>query len=613
MKKNKKLIIIVAILLVGIGLSLAYFMASVIFNGNGAKASGKTAVVEGATLDIDGTLTFNDLSIYPGHKTVSGIVGTAKGDNVLIPYDIIWEGSNSLNTDLNYIVYKSLESVNVETECENKTKVKDGKQYLSEECTISNIDGLDIVNTGTISGNTEQSEIVIVNSEFINATSEGNKVYYYVVIEYPNKEESQNNDLTGSFSGEIKVEINDATPDITIAKIYQENEEKTDYDETNEIPSLEEYVFNEELSTCTNKAIPTWDTSDNSLIVNALSESGTKCNVYFKHKPTGKDTLAKLFPDYQALDSGTNLSTNENGVIEVTGVDTANHEKTLYTAEDNDGVSYFFRGQASDNWVQFANMRWRIIRINGDGTIRMIFQCNGKDCVTTTGEGTNAKSNIEYQKNPYGDNTYVGYYNKASGSSSYSDAHSGSTPSTIAGEVNSWHTTSGLSGYAKYIDTDAGFCNDRQIKCGVDPKTFVENRSKAKGAKVDEVNAEAYTRDLFTSSGAKKGNQKLRSPVGLITADEVALAGGFYGTVNQSYYLYTNENYWTMSPSYFGSGAFVFPMQNNGYFDHNTYVIYKFGVRPVINLKSTTTFKTEHDNLGDPGTVNNPYVVDTSN
>ena len=110
------------------------------------------------------------------------------------------------------------------------------------------------------------------------------------------------------------------------------------------------------------------------------------------------------------------------------------------------------------------------------------------------------------------------------------------------------------------------------------------------------------TNDLFTVSGSSKGNQELAYPIGLITSDEVVLAGGFGGRNNTSYYLYTNQTYWTMSPSGFnGSNASVFRVPSSGYltsFNVNS----AWGVRPVINLKADVT-------ISGSGTASSPYVV----
>ena len=80
----------------------------------------------------------------------------------------------------------------------------------------------------------------------------------------------------------------------------------------------------------------------------------------------------------------------------------------LYMAEDDEGESYYYRGAVRNNYVSFAGFLWRIIRRNGDGSVRMIY--SGKS-VSDTG----ASITIGYSKfnNKYWDPTYVGYkYNE---------------------------------------------------------------------------------------------------------------------------------------------------------------------------------------------------------
>ena len=99
------------------------------------------------------------------------------------------------------------------------------------------------------------------------------------------------------------------------------------------------------------------------------------------------------------------------------------------------------------------------------------------------------------------------------------------------------------------------------------------------------------------------GNGKLTYPIGLITGDEIVYAGGKYGTSNIEYYLYTNQYWWTMSPSrFFTTYATVEDMYSNGKFDAND-VSYSFGIRPVISLASTNKVSS-----GD-GKSTSPYVV----
>ncbi len=432
--------------------------------------------------------------------------------------------------------------------------------------------------------------------------------------------------------------------DLNIIAMFKKDDEETGYQPVDEIPA-NGYVIDDSMSYCKEPDreddIKNILNYENGKLIVDFTKKGTKCYLYFKKLD---NTLANLLKDFTTTDTGTNFSTNKiTGVSKVTGPGIGNNGNILYKAEDNDGVSYFFRGQAPNNWVQFANMRWRIIRINGDGSIRIIFQCTGVNCTNITGVETNVESNVAYNTQSR-DNTYVGYYYGKAGASSYAEAHTNlaSNPSTIAVKVNDWYKKN-LADYEDYIDPNAGFCNDRQkvtgvnssynsgtgygtsptsyamwgrvakssgyrqeqlatLKCGVNAATTETQETSV------DVDDKLYQRDLFTKKESKKGNQILDYPIGLITADEVLLAGGFRGTGNSNYFLYTNEYYWTMSPMSMADGSTVimFYVSGDGSLGFTNAGSTFVGVRPVINLKADTIFVP-----GGEGTIDNPYVVVT--
>ena len=91
---------------------------------------------------------------------------------------------------------------------------------------------------------------------------------------------------------------------------------------------------------------------------------------------------------------------------------------------------------------------------------------------------------------------------------------------------------------------------------------------------------------MYTTSTSGKGNEELTNPVGLITADEVAMAGGVWAIGNTSYYLYNNENYWTFSPYQVDSENFadVFVLSSSGALINNSVQIYISLFRQIYSI-----------------------------
>ena len=573
--KNKRLMIVVGVLLLIVGVSFAYFVSSVLINGDGAKTKLNTASINGATIEVRGTLSFNDLEIYPGHQTISGIELTATGEGEFIPYNLVWKGTNSLNTPLRFEIYRSDNEIEVDATCNKTTKIENGVQILAEECSITNKDSLgSSINKGTINKNSEKE--ILSNAEFITTSKEGKKVYYYVILEYPNLEEEQNIDIGGSFKGEVTVEENNISADVTIASIYKE--EDGEYKQISNIPE-EGYILNEERSTCNNNAKPKWDKETNNLEISNLKESGTECNLYFDKQLTGSETILGNITVNSGTPNFVNASTTDEGVYQVSD--------GMYG-----GYSYYWRGAATNNYVKFGGFCWRIIRINGDGSIRLIYDgatCHANGTSTTESIAVTGQS---YNPN-YDRNEYVGYTYTTG-----SQRTTSGTASNLKTQNETWYN-SNLASYAERI-ADGKYCNDRNTGAGYSwssqpSSTFYYSgydRSGDKSASSVSPTLSCPSGDVYTLK------------VGAITMDELVMAGGKWGTANSSYYLYNGQNYWTMSPYYWygSSAACVFVADTNGLLNWGS-VNDTYGLRPVINLKSDTIFSSGN------GTLNNPYIV----
>ena len=304
---------------------------------------------------------------------------------------------------------------------------------------------------------------------------------------------------------------------------------------------------------------------------------------------------------------------NEEGTVTVSDIEDT--ESLICSAPDDYGTSYYFRGNVDNNYVKFAGYYWRILRINGDGSIRMIYAgdadvidalpnkeevlANGYNDASTdyTQIGTSAYNSS------YNDNAYVGYMYGTTGASTYEETHASINNSTIKGVIDTWYeeNIANHPEYTEYI-SDTLFCNDRSFASnntgtGVGTSiTYYRWYSSSNGIRLTC----SQQNDRFTVDDEVVGNGDLTYPVGLLTTDEAYLAGG---SSNSGYYLYTGNFYWTMSPYYFhGSFASVRIVGRDGYANYSGIVDSGYGVRPALNLKSGSL-------KSGSGTATDPFLV----
>ncbi len=161
----------------------------------------------------------------------------------------------------------------------------------------------------------------------------------------------------------------------------------------------------------------------------------------------------------------------------------------------------------------------------------------------------------------------------------------------------------------KYSDfiSDTGFCGDRSLSSGTginSTETAYASKRRIADSSGNYLSTQSIQftcneKDRYTTSVSRqdtttKGNGVLTYPVGLITSDE-ALAGGVFGigSSQTSHWLYTGQDYWTMSPIDFDINN---PLERWRYANleyvtlegqrRSIWADSENGVRPVLSLKS---------------------------
>ena len=297
-------------------------------------------------------------------------------------------------------------------------------------------------------------------------------------------------------------------------------------------------------------------------------------------------------------------------------------EALLASTEDDYGTSYYFRGAVKNNYVQFANKCWRIVRINGDGSVKLVLHNDNTSNASSPCASSNNSTTAAFARysgssytsvfnSNYNDNAYIGFMYGATGASDYASTHANTNKSDILKNLETWYTNNLTSYESKLADTI--WCNDKSTVSGglgygtnaTDYGAYNRLASTKQPTLKCPNDNNGGKLSKFTVDDTKNGNGNLTYKIGLLTADEIAFAGSIAYTYNRSTYLQENTGttwWWSLSPSRFSGGyAYVWGVGsgNLGYYIVSNYI----GLRPVISLISST-------NVTGDGTSENPYVVE---
>lgn len=416
------------------------------------------------------------------------------------------------------------------------------------------------------------------------------------------------------------------------------------------------YVLNEEKTYCKNNSkVGNYDNTTGTV---SFSFIGTdECHLYFDVVLPGYLKVLKANGGVDAIvakgkpDFSVSATTDEG----------------MFAAEDDNGTSYYFRGAVSNNWVKVGkynsdvtyyrgyysetdsrfydwpslsdctnssaynykcteipyakagdDMYWRIVRINGDNSIRLIY--SGAVAPRSEKEAVMKKNDSVYvgtsvfnanHTSPY----YVGF------KYDISYQHGYGTSSTILKSLYDWY------GYTSFNTTDSSLLAN-QIICN--DRTMSQNESGPFGDASLSTSITWYygfygrylsgTPSLVCPTETDKFYVKgdsyyiLSHPVGLLTADEAVVAGLSYNNKNSESYLVpalTDTNavsYWLVTPYYSAARSNNVPATSYGTgisWDstiNEKGIIATLGVRPVISLSDDVYFDGS-------GTWNDPYVV----
>ena len=492
MKKNYLLGVLGVLLIVGIGISFAYFVSGVLFSGEGSSVTLEPGDMIKVSYDA-GSGSLNTEGMIPGDSTSKDFTVT------VTPTETEKEATYGIFLDITENTFVKCDDTNYNDLTNACTR---GAQELAY--TITNKDSGTTLKTGDLTGVTGKIKL-LTETKTVDAETTFN---YTITITFVDTGADQNHNQNKSFNGDVVVEFTTLTGG--------------DY-----------ILANTEMG----EGTPNF--------------ANTSCTSGCREATVG-----------------------------------------IYETTDNLGTTYYYRGDVENNYVQFAGYYWRIIRINGDGSIRIIY--DGTSAHANGESSSDRQTGTSAYNSSYNQSYYVGYTYQT-GAQRPSSQNSG-TASTIKGVLDNWYSTNiANKGYDDKVVSTPGFCNDRNTRSG---DSWVSSGTTFYYAPYERIVSThqptlkcSNTNDIYTTK------------VGLITADEVMFAGGTTSS-NSSYYLYTGQYYWTMSPYDFTSDgyAYVFRVTSAGQLGGNNVDWTGPGVRPVINLSVDVT-------LTGSGTATDPYVV----
>lgn len=277
---------------------------------------------------------------------------------------------------------------------------------------------------------------------------------------------------------------------------------------------------------------------------------------------------SKILTQNTLITTAPTLTTSSNNTSDKSGLYSS-------TVTNDNKPTYYFRGNVENNYVEFAGFTWRVVRINEDGTIRLIMQ-----------DGINNNTTYPFNPNGEGNGKDYMYYTNSNGESGAKYT------------LDSWYQTNIINkGYSSYVASGNYFCEQARVAYS----------GYATNSGADMVRVTEYTPD-FKCATDKNKKGLVNASVGLITYDEVVFAGAYYKEDNTSFYLYNNFSFWTMSPAGTNPSltAWVWRIAPTSDHQYGFYLYsvadYSIGLRPVINLNIDTKA------IG-LGTIDKPYKI----
>ena len=615
MNKRQKIVVsitgITLVLLILVGLTYAYFLTRIQGNTNNKSISITTADL--ALVYSDGNGLISVEKIQPGTTLTSKTFTVENTGNSTTEYGVFLE--DLINT------FERTQDLELTVTCTSSVTTPSQK-------TCDGYEGSMLT----------QNDMLLTNS-----IDEGEIQTYSLTLEYVEAGVDQSVDMNKSL--EAKVQIYDMNNTVDLTGTVSDAS-SGDYVVVNSIPK-KSYLKNNtfkviglEPGTHTITVYSSGDTPsynkqitinkgssesissttavvvDNTRVVNTtVQNSGLTINSLKKYYKIQEGTFA-----YQIIENAKNSTVEQKTNLyaeysptpktqpaaEINGV----NESTISVTEDDYGNSYYFRGNVANNYVNFAGMCWRIVRIEGDGSVKLLLEDSTYECNNESYTGNWSIVNINTIVFGYDSNYKADFLNNSKGRTKNKRG--------LAEELESYQNTLLTKIRTKYNDNTLELSDYLKV----DEWCYDHNVTETNGS--DEYYG-AYTRiitnkqpsNICTGTKLSKYSDNTEMYVGTLTADEIALAGATISSSNYTYYLlnnYAQTNYlrwWAFSPGFWDDmnygEDYAFLVRNDGRLRGEIVESNNYVARPSVTLKSGTALSTSI--LNQDGTIENPYVI----
>lgn len=245
------------------------------------------------------------------------------------------------------------------------------------------------------------------------------------------------------------------------------------------------------------------------------------------------------------------------------GLEISTIDEGLISSKDNYGTTYYFRGNVKDNYVQVGKLLFRVVRINGDGSVRLVL---------------NDFLEVEY---PYNINT-LNVENIGESANLLN--------TSLITELNIWYQQN-LIDYSNSLISGT-FCTDITFETQLGDIYYSNTYNRTYGSNNPSLECQGIT---------------YNSNVGLLSVDEIIFAGAYKNTPNTEYYLYNKKQQkaYLTSSSYSLNSSNLISMINinaDGSLANGVLQDVPQAIRPVINIATSAKVKGK-------GTIQNPYII----